>query len=224
MGKLHIVSNSDVPFADRIEAGRLLARELKGYEGKEAVVLGILRGGIIIAREIALGLDTVFDIVLSRKLGAPDNPELAIGAVSEDGNVFLNREVIIDTAVNDDYIAYEKQRKISEIKRRVAMFRAIYPKVSLEGKIAIVTDDGVATGATMQATLWALRQEKPSRLIAALPVGPWKTLSKLTHDADEVVCLRAPVFFSALSQFYLQFKQVEDEEVLKMLKIQRSKP
>lgn len=218
MGKIRVVSDSAEPFADRQEAGRLLAGELKSLNGKRVVVLGILRGGIIVAREIALALGAKLDIVLSRKIGAPMNPEYALGAVSEAGELFLNKN-IVSCADNDTaYIQQEKMRQVNEIKRRGQLFRRIHPKVSLENKTIIVTDDGVATGATMQAALWAVRHEHPKKIIAAIPVAPEESLKELAKDADEVICLKAPFFFSAVGQFYLQFEQITDEEVFKTLK------
>lgn len=218
MGRVHILSNSGERFKDRREAGRLLGVELKKEHGLDTIVLGIPRGGIVVAVEVAKTLDAHLDIVLSRKLGAPFNPELAVGAVSEDGKVFLNENVVASLGVDDYYIQKEKAHQILEIKRRIELYRKFLPKVPLKGKIVIVTDDGVATGATMQAALWAARQEQPKKLIAALPVGPPETIEMLAGDADETLCLRAPEFFAAVGQFYLQFGQVEDEELTEVLK------
>jgi predicted phosphoribosyltransferase len=216
MKAVRIVSQSDEMFIDRVEAGKLLGQELKKLKGKNAVVLGIPRGGIIVAREIARMLDADLDIVLARKVGFPGNPELAIGSVSEDGKLFLHETLLSQMYVNEEYIQQEKAHQLAEVSRRISRYRRILPKVKLEGRPVIVTDDGLATGATMQAALWAARQEKPLKLIAALPVGPEEALRGL--DADEIVCLRAPLSFMAVGQFYLQFDQVEDEEVLEILK------
>lgn len=216
MGTLNITSRSSTPFLDRTEAGILLGRELlnKGMVHPGMVVLGIPRGGLAVAREIAQALDADLDIVLSRKLGAPGNPELAIGAVAEDGKVFLHRMLVDSFRVSDAYIQEEKTQQMAEIARRSALIRRILPKVPLAGKEVIVTDDGVATGATMQAALWVARQEKPSRLICALPVGPEDTLVALSQNADSIICLRSPFSFAAVGQFYRIFPQVEDSEVL----------
>ncbi len=218
MGKARIVSYSEEPFSGRIEAGMLLAKELIKLRLKNAVVLGIPRGGVIIAQEIAEILNADLDIVLSRKLGCPGNPEFAIGAVSEDGKLFLNEKLVSELGEDKPYIEQEKARQLALIKQRVRQYRAVLAKLSLKDRCVIVTDDGVATGATMHAALWIARQEHPKTLIAALPVGPADTIQRLVQDADDVICLRAPSFFSAIGQFYLDFSQVEDEEVLEILR------
>ena len=218
MGKVRILSYNEEPFRDRIEAAQLLAEELTKFRGKNVSVLGIPRGGIIVAREIASALDASLDIVLTHKLGAPGNPELAIGAITEDGRIFLNEMLASQVGAQNAYLQEEKARQLAVIKRRGEQYRKVLPRVSLKDNIAIITDDGVATGATMKAALWAARQEHPKVLIAALPVGPADTIRELARDADEVVCLRCPSFFAAIGQFYLDFSQVEDEEVLEILK------
>jgi putative phosphoribosyl transferase len=217
MGEVRILSTSGTPFANREEAGKLLAAELGEYRGKNTVVLGIPRGGMVIAREIARELHAELDIVLAHKLGTPGHEELAMGSVTEDGKVFLNQEVIGELGVEEAYIEQEKARQVAEIKRRAGLFRRARPKVPLKGRIVIVTDDGVATGATTQAAFWAVRLEQPEKLIAALPVGPEYTIRRLAEDVDEMLCLRTPPLFAAVGQFYQQFYQVEDEDVLKIL-------
>lgn len=220
MGKLRVISHADEPFADRDEAASLLADELEKYRGEGTVILGIPRGGIVIARRMAQRLDAGLDIVLSRKLGAPGNPELAVGAVSEDGNLFLRYDMAADeVAAESRYIQDEKARQVSEIKRRIDLYRKVHPKTPLKGKTVVVTDDGLATGATMQAALWSARQEAPKKLIAAVPVAPADTARRISEDADELVVLRVPAFFAAVGQFYTRFNQVEDEEVLEILKV-----
>jgi len=218
VGKVHILSFSDEPFQDRKEAGRLLGQVLSNLKIEKAVVLGIPRGGVIVAREVSNSLDANMDIVLSHKLGAPFNPELAIGAVSEDGKVFLDDAIISQVDIKDTYIKKEGERQLAEIRRRVTSYRKILSKLELKEKTVIITDDGVATGATMQASLWAARQEKPNRLIAALPVGPRDTIERLAEYSDEIICLRTPMFFSAVAQFYIQFEQTTEEEVIEILK------
>ncbi len=220
MGTLRIVSHSEEAFRDRVAAGQLLAKELAGWRGQRVVVLGIPRGGLVVACELARAIDADLDIVLSRKLRTPGHEELAMGAVSEDGKVFLNDEVVTEMGIsrNSSYLRREREIQMQEITRRAELIRRVRPKVPIEGRVAIVTDDGVATGATMQAAVWAARQEHPSRLVVALPVGPEDTVSRLAQDADEVMCLRVPPYFAAVGQFYLRVGQVEDEEVLAILK------
>jgi putative phosphoribosyl transferase len=217
MGTLRIISTSSEPFSGRVEAGESLARELKGFRRPSALVLGIPRGGIIIARRVASALETDLDIILSHKLGAPGNPELAIGAVCEDGTLFVNETIAIYAGADESYIHLEKTRQLEAMSHRISQCRQVLPKLPLDGKVVIVTDDGVATGATMRAALWAVRQEKAKKIIAALPVGPEDTLKKLAEDADETICLKTPPYFEALGRFYLNFSQVEDEEFLEIL-------
>lgn len=217
MGTLQIVSNSSEPFTGRVEAGQLLAQQLKKYRGQKTAVLGIPRGGIIIAQQISDLLEADLDIVLSHKLGAPGNPELAIGAVCEDGKLFIDERISSYVGADDSYIEQEKARQLQQMTRRIELYREVLPKLPLKARIVIITDDGIATGATMQAALWAVRQENPKKIIAALPVGPEDTLKRLSKDTDQTICLQSPPFFSALSQFYLQFTQVEDQELLEIL-------
>ena len=217
MGSLRIISDRTGPFSGRIEAGQSLGRELQELRGHKAVVLGIPRGGVVVAQPIAATLEADLDIVLSHKLGAPGNPELAIGAVCEDGQLFVDEAIASCVGADDSYIEREKTRQLRQMAERVRQYRQTLPKLSLAGRAVVVTDDGAATGATMQAALWAVRQEEPQKLIAALPVGPADTLTKLSEHADETICLQAPPFFAAISQFYLQFTQVEDEQLLEIL-------
>ncbi len=218
MGKLRILSHGSEQFIDRREAGKLLAEELRGYRGQKAVVLGIPRGGIIVAQELARALEADMDIVLAHKLRTPGQTELAMGSVTEDGKLFLNEEVVRTLGVAETYIQQEKAQQMAEIRRRTELFRHSRPKVPLAGRTVIVTDDGVATGATTQAALWAVRLEKPEKLIVALPVGPEDTIKRLVEDVDEMICLRTPPLFAAVGQFYVRFEPVEDEEVLEILK------
>lgn len=218
MGKLRILSHGSEQFIDRREAGKLLAEELSSYRGQKAVVLGIPRGGIIVAQELARALEADMDIVLAHKLRTPGQTELAMGSVTEDGKLFLNEEVVRTLGVAETYIQQEKAQQMAEIRRRTELFRHGRPKVPLAGRTVIVTDDGVATGATTQAALWAVRLEKPEKLIVALPVGPEDTIKRLVEDVDEMICLRTPPLFAAVGQFYVRFEPVEDEEVLEILK------
>ena len=218
MGKISILAKSDEPFRDRIEAGRLLGEALKAARGPETIMLGIPRGGVIIAKEAANILKCDLDIVLSRKLGAPNNPELAIGAISESGKVFLDDAITASVGADSEYVKTESARQLAEIERRLEAFRKILPKADLKQKTVIIVDDGLATGATMQASLMFARQEKPFKLIAAVPVASSESIERIAGYADEVVCLRLPDFFGAVGQFYLNFGQISDAEVAAILK------
>jgi predicted phosphoribosyltransferase len=218
MGKLHILSTSSEPFTSRGHSGKLLARELMEYRGRKPVVLGIPRGGVVVAFELAKALAADLDIVLARKLRSPGYGELAMGSISEDGHIFLNEDVVRDLRVDKADIEQEKTAQLVEIKRRSQLIRAVKPRVPLTGRVVIITDDGVATGATTHAAVWSAHMEKPTKLILALPVGPEDTLQELARDVDELLCLRAPPYFAAVGQFYQDFEQVTDEMVLDILK------
>ena len=216
--KLNVISHTSLPFSDRTEAGHLLAEQLSKFRDKKVVVLGVPRGGIIVARALASKIYAELDIVLARKLGAPGQPELAMGALAEDGTVFLNQDIVRGMGLTKRDMAQEKARQMKEMERRTKLIRTILPKRSLRNKIVVVTDDGVATGATMQAALWAVKQENPKIIIAAIPVASEEALEKLRPDADEIICLRQPPVFYAVGQFYNRFDQVEDDEILRILK------
>jgi putative phosphoribosyl transferase len=216
--KLRILSHSSEPFKNREEAGRLLASELAEYRGQKAIVLGIPRGGVIVAKVLAQILNADLDIVLAHKLRTPGHEELALGSVSERGDLFLNEDVLSQLNVSDDYIRQEKAIQMAEIKRRARLFRAVRPRIPVRDRIAIVTDDGVATGATTQAAIKAVRTEKPKELILAVPVGSEDTLRMLAVDVDTVICLKSPWSLSAVGQVYLHFEPVTDEEVLQILR------
>ena len=218
MGKLLILSRSGEPFRSREEAGRLLARELTQYRGQHPVVLGIPRGGVVVADELAQALEGELDIILAHKLQTPGESELALGAVSEGGQLFLNDDVVRDLGIDMPAIQQEKNRQLAEIRRRTKMFRSVRPRVPLDGRIVIVTDDGIATGATTQSAIWVVRLEKPKKLVLAVPVASPDSLDRLVKDVDELVCLRAPASFFAVGQFYLRFEPVTDEKVLEVLK------
>lgn len=218
MGELQIVSHSSHPFANREEAGRLLAKELDPLRGKNPVVLGIPRGGIIAARELALALEGDLDVILSHKLRTPGRPEVAMGAVAEGGIAFVDPEIVRLLGISVHQIEQEKAYQLSELNRRGEQVRRILPKVPLEGRPVVITDDGVATGATALTAIRAARLEGAIRVILALPVGPEDAVRELADEADETVCLRLPPDFQAVGQFYLDFGQVSDEEMLAILK------
>ncbi|MBI5585963.1 MAG: phosphoribosyltransferase [Deltaproteobacteria bacterium] len=218
MGKLQVVSRSSQPFPNREEAGRLLARELDSLRGRDAVVLGIPRGGIIAARELAVALEGHLDVILSHKLRTPGQPEVAMGAVAEGGIAFVDPEIVRLLGISVNQIEQEKAFQLGELNRRAEQVRRILPKVPLAGHPVIITDDGVATGATALTAIRAARLEGATRVILALPVGPEDSVRELAEEADETICLRLPPDFRAVGQFYRDFGQVSDEEMLAILK------
>lgn len=203
-------------FHDRSEAARKLVDKLQAYKGKQPLVLAIPRGAVPMAKIIADALGGSYDVVLVRKLRAPINPELAIGSVDESGWTYI-ADHAASTGADSAYIAAEKQHQLAVIKQRRAQYTPIRAPEDPAGRVVIVVDDGLATGATMISALHGLRNRKPARLICAVPVAPPDTLDKVAELADEVVCLAAPENFRAVGQFYADFPQVEDEEVMRIL-------
>ncbi len=218
MGRITVLSTAEEVFKDRVEAGRLLGSALKGFGGDNTVVLGIPRGGLVVAKEAAGILKASLDIVLSRKIGAPRNPELAIGAIGETGKAIIDDVLASSTGADADYIKKESEHQASEIRRRAKIFRDALPKSDLKGKTVIITDDGLATGATMQVSLSSIRGEEPARLIAAVPVASGEAVEKIVPYCDEAIVLEVPDFFGAVGQFYDRFEQTTDEEVVEILK------
>jgi predicted phosphoribosyltransferase len=204
-------------FRDRIEAGRVLAGRLAQYRGQRPVVLGIPRGGVVVAAEIARRLEGSLDIVVARKLGAPGSPELALGAVTADGGRFLNDDIIRMLGVSQEYLESVTAIQMAEAKRREEWLRNLRPPVPLSGRVAILVDDGLATGATMRAAVRSVRRHRPAKLIVAAPVGSRDACATLREEADEVVCPYQPEPFGAVGFFYEHFDPVEDKEVQALL-------
>jgi putative phosphoribosyl transferase len=205
-------------FSNRIEAGRRLAESLKEFAGDGGVVLAIPRGGVVLGYEIAQKLHLELDVIVPRKLGAPNNPELAIGAVAEDGTAILDDNLVAYLGVNEEYIQQESERQKLEIKRRLKLYRQGAPPLSIKGRNVIVVDDGIATGSTMKAALASLRKQGVKKIVVSVPVGPPSTISELGRMADKVVCLYMPEYFEAIGQFYVDFSQTSDEEVIDLLR------
>jgi len=207
-------------FADRTEAGRRLANKLPGYQDRrDALVLGVPRGGVVVAFEVASALHLPMDIFVSRKLGVPGREELAFGAIAS-GNVrVLDREIVQGLEITEQQIEEVTRTARIELERREQLYRGSRPPLVLEGRTAILIDDGIATGSSMLAAIRALRHLQPARLVVAVPVAPQATCSRLRREVDELVCLETPKFFYAIGQFYDDFSQVTDEEVTELLRL-----
>jgi predicted phosphoribosyltransferase len=205
-------------FRDRAEAAHLLARRFKGRVLSDPLVLAIPRGGVVTGAVLARELGAELDVVLSRKLRAPDQPELAIGAVAEDGQVYLDPAAKGLLDLDDEYVESERAHQLDEVKRRKALFRAVRPQALIEGRSVIVTDDGIATGATMMAALQVARTKNAFELIVAVPVASSDRLHEISRCCDEVICILAPRSFWAIGQFYQDFSPVEDAEALDLLR------
>lgn len=213
------VWNDPIAFADRVEAGRKLAGALLKYKDQHPVVLGIPRGGVPVAVEVARSLDAEVDVIIVRKLGAPGQQELGIGAVVDGDHpeAVMNQEIMSQLDVSREYLDREIKVQLKEINRRRHAYRGGRPPLQLAGRTVIVVDDGIATGGSTRAALRGVRRDKPARVILAVPVAPPSTIEALKHEADEIVCLSSPEEFYAVGQFYRDFHQVSDQEVIQLL-------
>lgn len=206
-------------FKDRKDAGKQLAERLTLYRDKaDVIVLGLPRGGVTVAYEIARVLHCPLDILIVRKIGFPGDPELAVGAVSETGSVVFNEDIVSRYRVSREYLERETARQKEEIARRITLYRGGSGVPNLAGKTVILVDDGVATGATAKAAISTLKQEQIAKLVVALPVATQEAQRNIAPLVDEWVCLQTPAGFRAVGQYYSDFSQVEDQEVVAMLK------
>ncbi len=204
-------------FKDRVDAGRQLAAALLKYkDAAKTIVIGLPRGGVVVAAEVATVLRLPLDIVVPRKIGAPDNEELGIGALAGD-TILLNKEIIAMLSVPSSYIEREAAKEKKEAERRLSLYRKGKPPQDFKGKTILLVDDGIATGYTMRASIALLKKMEAGKIIAAVPVGPPDTIEMLQKETDEAVCLLTPPSFMAVGQFYEQFPQTEDAEVIGLL-------
>jgi putative phosphoribosyl transferase len=208
-------------FTDRVNAGRRLASALENLVDKDAIVLAIPRGGVVVGYEVAKALDLPLDVIIPRKIGAPYNPELAIGAMTEDGTVLLDNRLVEYLRVSEDYIQKESETQKLEIQRRLKLYRGDIPYPTLKHRDVILVDDGIATGSTMKAALASVRKRGAKTVVIAIPVGPPSTIKELEEKADHVACLFTPEPFYAIGQFYEDFTQTLDEEVTRLLKLNK---
>jgi predicted phosphoribosyltransferase len=205
-------------FRNRAEAGRKLAAALRDCELTNPLVLAIPRGGVVTGAALAGEIGAELDVVLTHKLRAWGEPELAIGAISEDGDVYLNAGGPEETGISDDYFHRERGYQLAAIAARKQRFRSVRPKASIQGRSVIVSDDGIATGSTMIAALQTIRSQQPCELIVAVPVAPDDRIHDLQQRCDKFVCLLPAPHFWAVGQFYEDFPTVDDEQVVEILK------
>jgi putative phosphoribosyl transferase len=205
-------------FKDRQDAAHQIAQRLMNYAGMNALVLGIPRGAVPMAKIVADAIGGELDVVLVHKLTAPQNPELAIGSIDETGHTYLSKH-IESLGVSSEYLEAERQSQLATLQRRRSLYTPIKSPANPQGRIVIVVDNGVATGLTMMAALRSIRVQHPQRLIAAMAVAPPGVVTQINQLADEVICLRSPIDFRAVGQFYDNFCEVSDDDVIAALKL-----
>jgi putative phosphoribosyl transferase len=209
-----------MPFKDRSDAGRKLAKALAGYKKRQPVILALPRGGVPVAAEVCTALKAPLDLILVRKLGVPFQPELAMGAIVDGETPIIVRNEDVIRAANIDEVTFNAicDAELSEIERRRRHYLGSRNRVEIAGHTAIVIDDGIATGATMRAALQATRARNPQELVLAVPVAPTSTIAELRSAADDLICLEDYEFFGAIGVYYANFRQVSDQEVIEILK------
>jgi len=210
-------------FRDRVEAGNKLGEVLKKTVKGDAVVLAIPRGGVVVASEVADALGVPLDVIVTRKISPPGEPEYALGAVTQEGEVILDRQAAESLGAGRDYLEAEVARKREEVRERTKKFRGDRPFPSLEGKVVVVVDDGIATGSSVGAAVMSLKKMKPKEIVVAIPVSPRDAVETLSDDGYRVVCLQTPGPFFSIGEFYGDFEQVEDDEVRRILEKHRAR-
>ncbi|GEA18181.1 phosphoribosyltransferase [Moorella sp. E306M] len=205
-------------FKNRHDAGCRLARALQDYRGRQPLVLAIPRGGVVVAAPMVAALAGELDLIISRKVGLPGSPELAVAAVAPDGTVLYNQSVMRSLNLVPADLKSFIEGEVAEIKRRLEVYRGHAGEPEITGRVVIVVDDGVATGLTTEAALRSVKQANPARLVLAVPVAPPETAERLRSLVDDLICLATPVPFYAVGQFYEDFSQVSDDEVKNILK------
>lgn len=204
-------------FRDRIEAGMKLAGALADFRGMDTVVLGIPRGGVVVANEVAEALGAPLDVVITRKIEAPGEPEYGLGAVTQEGDVVLDKQAAEAVGATREYLDAQIRQKKEEVRQRMERFRGETPYPTLKGKVVIIVDDGIATGSSVEAAVISVKKRDPREVVVAVPVAPPDAVESLKADGTRVVCLETPGVFFAIGQFYQRFDQVEDSEVRRIL-------
>ena len=205
-------------FENREQAGHRLAERLQGRVFVDPLVLAVPRGGVVVGAAVARDLDFDFDVLLARKLRAPYSPEVAVGAVAENGLVYLNESAVEISHLTPEYCNREVAFQVAELERRARLFRDVRASAAITGRSVLVVDDGIATGSTLIAGLQATRAQNPAELIVAVPVAPPERLPSIKHWCDEIVCLSAPDDFMAVGQYYRDFHEVDDEHAAALLR------
>ncbi len=204
-------------FRDRVDAGRKLASALSQFRGRDVVVLGIPRGGVVVANEVANALGAPLDVVVTRKIEAPGEPEYALGAVTQDGEVIMDRQAAESLGASASYLDDQVRKKREEVRERLERLRGDAPYPELEGKVVIIVDDGIATGSSVGAAVISVKKRKPKEIVVAVPVAPADAKETLAEEGARVLCLETPGPFLAIGEFYGDFDQVEDLEVKRIL-------
>jgi putative phosphoribosyl transferase len=206
-------------FESREAAGEKLAEKLLSYaHRKDVIVLGLPRGGVVVAKKVAEKLAVPLDILAVRKIGMPGNPELAIGAVTPDGQKFFDWSFIATIGIDEEYIKKSVEKEIGEAQRRVALYRAGRTDLHLHGKTVILVDDGVATGATIKVAIQSVKASGAQKIVVAVPVAPQSFIHTIKNKIDSIICLEVPDAFYAVGSYYKNFTQVDDDEVARLLK------
>jgi putative phosphoribosyl transferase len=206
-------------FTNRIDAGQKLAAALDEFKNAEnTIILALPRGGVVVGYEVAKKLNLPLDIVVPRKIGAPGNPEFAIGAITETGEGIFDETTIAAYGITKFYLEHEAKKEKAEAERRLKLYRGTRPPLDLKNKTVIIVDDGLATGLTMRAAIQKVKQMNAAKIVVAIPVTPPDTAELIKKEIDEIIYLDAPPFFGAVGAFYEEFSQTTDEEVIKLLK------